>query len=149
MDLSVLIELWNRVLAKMIRVEKMPKEFGTQELLYPQEIHIIQLVGDNPEIGMTEIIQRLGVTKGSVSQIVKKLTQKAYIVKFKDQHNHKEVKLRLRNKGEIAYEKHKEHHTQFYEKLIAFVEHMPEKEVQIYYYSFRDDGARIRQKLNK
>lgn len=76
---------------------KKPQQFKT-ELLYPSEIHLLCFVDQNPDNNITEIAQKLGVTKGAVSQVISKLEKKGVIKKF-NLHNQKEVFLCITEYG--------------------------------------------------
>ncbi|WP_269850917.1 MarR family transcriptional regulator [Methanosarcina horonobensis] len=67
-----LIENGIRILNKAYALEKKPVDMGCGVLLYPSEFHLIEAAGKNPEENLTSIASRLGVTKGAISQTVKK-----------------------------------------------------------------------------
>jgi DNA-binding MarR family transcriptional regulator len=101
-----MIELIFRVINKFQAIEQIPQHFGTEEMLYPREIHTIQAIGNYPNINVTDLADKLGITKGTISPIVTKLAKRKLVVKFKDSENHKEVLLSLTPKGEVAYHSH-------------------------------------------
>lgn len=71
-----LIENGIRILNKAYALEKKPVDMGCGVLLYPSEFHLIEAAGKNPEENLTSIASRLGVTKGAISQTVKKNLKK-------------------------------------------------------------------------
>jgi DNA-binding MarR family transcriptional regulator len=118
-ELHSIIDLFTRILHLYSVIDKKPKDFGTGDLLYVSEIHAIHYIGGNPEINMTQLAEISGVTKGAVSQIVKRLVRKQYIALYKTK-NKKEVNLRLSDKGYIInqqYEKFEKERFVFAEKL--------------------------------
>lgn len=62
---------------------------------------------------MTGLADKLGVTKGAVSQIIMKLERKGMIIKEKDVSNQSRLVLRLTPKGETAYVNHEKLHQEF------------------------------------
>ncbi len=104
-ELVSLIDLFNRILHLYSVIDKKPKDFGTGDLLYVSEIHAVYLIGSNPEINMTRLAELAGVTRGAVSQMVKRLVSKRYVAKFKV-FNNKEVNLRLTDKGYIIFQRY-------------------------------------------
>jgi DNA-binding MarR family transcriptional regulator len=101
-DLQSIIEVFNKILHVYSLIDKKPKEYGTGDLLYVSEIHAIQVIGNNPEINLTRLAEISGVTRGAVSQTVKRLVSKRYIAKYKIRNN-KEVNLRLSDKGYMIF----------------------------------------------
>jgi DNA-binding MarR family transcriptional regulator len=104
-ELQSIIDLFNRILHLYSIIDKKPKDFGTGDRLYVSEIHAIYLIGVHPEINMTRLSELAGVTKGAVSQMVKRLVNKRYIARYKVK-NKKEVNLRLSDKGFIIYQQY-------------------------------------------
>ena len=118
-DLQSIIDIFNRILHIYSIIDKKPKEYGTGELLYVSEIHTIHIIGINPEINMTQLAEMLGVTKGAISQIIKRLVTKRYIAKYKTRNN-KEVNLRLSDKGYLIFQGYQSYNKEmllFAEKL--------------------------------
>lgn len=102
-ELQSIIDIFNKILHIYSIIDKKPKEFGTGDLLYVSEIHAIHVIGINPEINMTQLAEMSGVTKGAISQTIKRLVAKRYIAKYKTRNN-KEVNLRLSDKGYIIFQ---------------------------------------------
>ena len=102
-ELQSIIDIFNRMLHIYSVLDKKPKEYGTGDLLYVSEIHAIYSIGNNPEINITQLAEFLGVTKGAISQTVKRLVHKCYIARYYGR-NKKEVNLRLSDKGFIIYQ---------------------------------------------
>jgi len=93
------------------QLEKMPRRFGTEEPLTSREIHIIEVSGDNDEIySVTDLAGLLGITKGAVSQNLKKMEKKGLTVKIADPKNSSRSIVKLTSKGKTAYYAHKHWH---------------------------------------
>ncbi len=87
--------------------------YGTDALLYEAEIHMIMFIKDFPGLHVSALAEKIGVTKGAVSQTVMKLVRKGMVEKVKDPQNHSRILLQLTSKGEIAYFEHKKYHQEF------------------------------------
>ncbi len=97
---------FERIINLFHRIEKQPKDFGTGELLYIGEVHTIVAVGRYPEINITELARKIGVTKGAVSQAIGKLEKRGYLKRIKDKNNEKHVLVELTDKGNIVSDEH-------------------------------------------
>ncbi len=102
-----IIELFIRLANKYRSMEKIPVDYGGEHSLYHSERHMLDQVGDHPEMNMTEFARMTGVTKGAVSQVVKKLETKGVVRRYKRIENEKEVLIELTELGREIYDKHK------------------------------------------
>lgn len=66
------------LMALALKLDQMPKQFGTGRDLSHTEIHLIEIIGDNKDLGVTDIARLIGVTKGAVSQTLKRLEKKGW-----------------------------------------------------------------------
>lgn len=102
-----------RLAAKISKLDKKTRYYGTDEQLFEAEIHMIKAVKENKGIHITGLAEKLGVTKGAVSQIITKLQKKGMIIKEIDPHNLSRLILRLTPKGETAHLYHQKIHQEF------------------------------------
>jgi DNA-binding MarR family transcriptional regulator len=104
-------ERFNRLVKLAAQLEKTPRRFGTEEPLTSREIHIIEVSGDNGEVfSVTDLARLLGITKGAVSQNLKKMEKKGLTTKSTDPHNSSRSIVKLTSKGKMAYYAHKDWH---------------------------------------
>ncbi len=101
-----IINLYFKSIARFNEIESTPKDFGTGDLLFSSEIHTLVSVGDNPGANLTELSEKMDITKGATSKFLKKLLDKELIVKKKLPDNQKETLYWLTSKGKIAYDGH-------------------------------------------
>jgi DNA-binding MarR family transcriptional regulator len=85
---------------------KKPMRFGTPYQFYHSERHMLDIVGDDPGLNVTEFAKAAGVTKGAISQVVSKLEKKGALVRIKRGDNNKEIRLKLTPLGEQIYAHH-------------------------------------------
>ncbi|HOE17103.1 MAG TPA: MarR family transcriptional regulator [Syntrophorhabdaceae bacterium] len=105
-------DLIYRVISKYIASEKVPKSFGISQKLHPSEIHTLYAIGKNPNTNVTDLAKFLGITKGAVPKMIKKLKSKGLVDSFGSSANRKEVLLRLTAEGEKAYQGYLQYHEQ-------------------------------------
>jgi DNA-binding MarR family transcriptional regulator len=120
-QLRSMIDTFLKILHTYSAIEKKPKDLGTGDLLYVSEIHAISIIGKNPEINLTRLADLAGVTRGAISQIVKRLISKRYIARYNTRNN-KEINLRLSDKGYLIFLGI----TNFEKELFAFTEQLYE-----------------------
>jgi DNA-binding MarR family transcriptional regulator len=104
-------ERFKTVVELAVRLEQKPRRFGTDERLTSTEIHLIEIIGDNNEAySVTDLSKTLGVTKGAVSQNLKKTENKGLTSKIIDPQNSSRSIVKLTSKGKTAYFAHKHWH---------------------------------------
>jgi DNA-binding MarR family transcriptional regulator len=101
-ELQSLIDQFLKILNLYSVISRKPKDYGTGDLLYFTEVHTISTVGKNKAVNMTQLADIMGVTKGAISQTIRKLVTKNLIIRSNTR-NMKEINLRLSAKGMIVY----------------------------------------------
>ncbi|HEY3389218.1 MAG TPA: MarR family transcriptional regulator [Prolixibacteraceae bacterium] len=102
-----------RIINKASSLMAEPRNFGIDDRLYASEIHMVDVIGRNPGINVTEIAVKLGITKGAVPKIIRKLIQKGLIYRYQAKDNKRIVQFELTDKGQIAFQQHIEFHQKF------------------------------------
>ena len=115
-------------------LEKTPRSFGTDELLSSSEIHLIERIGDNEErLSVTDLAVLIGVTKGAVSQHLKKLEKKELTVKEEDPRNISRSIVKLTTKGKAAFYAHKHWHEKMDGGFKAYFMNLDKDNIQFLY----------------
>lgn len=117
-ELKHLIDLFLKILHLYSVINRKPKDYGTGDMLYLTEIHTIRIVGENENLNMTGLAKLMGVTRGAISQTMRKLVAKNYIIKENSGTNRKEFTLRLSEKGKIVFKGQES----FQQELFSFAE---------------------------
>jgi DNA-binding MarR family transcriptional regulator len=99
-------DLFIKMVHKYNSLEKIPARHGTRHSLYHSERHMLDKIGDNTGMNVTEFAAAAGVTKGAISQLVTKLEKKGIVRRYKKSTNDKEVFLELTKSGQKVYQKH-------------------------------------------
>ena len=120
-ELQSLIDQFLKILHLYSVISRRPVDYGTGDLLYFTEIHTITTIGKNKEINLIRLAEKMGVTRGAVSQTIRKLVSKNLVLKTKA--NRKEFSLRLSDKGLIAYKGQ----MSFQREIFAFAETLYQK----------------------
>jgi DNA-binding MarR family transcriptional regulator len=97
-ELQELIDMFLKILHLYSIIGRKPKDYGTGDLLYVTELHTITVVARHDHVNMTQLAEIMGVTKGAISQTIRKLVHKNLILK-NNITNRKEVNLILSQKG--------------------------------------------------
>ena len=101
-ELQQLIDQFLKILNLYAVINRKPKDYGTGDLLYLSEVHTISMVGKNDFLNMTQLAEIMGVTRGAISQTIRKLVSKNFIIKSNSR-NRKEINLELSEKGRIVF----------------------------------------------
>ena len=110
-SLHTIYDRFKRVMKLATQLEQTPRPFGTEELLTATEIHLVEIIGENGEsLGVTDLAGLLGVTKGAVSQTLKKLEKKNLTTKNPDPENGSRAIVGLTTKGKTAFYAHRHWH---------------------------------------
>ncbi len=122
-------ENWYRLVNKYNQKTKIPKTYGTDDLLYPSEIHLIDTVGSNEKITTTKLSEILCITKGAVSQTTNKLCAKGMIEKNDSSERSNEVFITLTEKGKTAFEYHRNMHSRMMKKIDSIINELPDESI--------------------
>ena len=121
----------------IILIEKTAKNsnkarcFGTDVEIYRSEIHIINVIGNQEDIHISEIARKFGVTKGAISKTIKKLEKKELVIKVIDVRNQTRILVRLTEKGKLAYKNHEKYHNKYDKDMFLYLENLTEDELDI------------------
>lgn len=72
--------------------------------LYPSEVHLLLVIKNDIDTNTSKIADKIGLTKGAVSQTLSRLEKKNIIVKTKDPYHKNELTVSLTDFGKKAYE---------------------------------------------
>ena len=80
------------------------------------ELHVIEAIGEE-SLTMNELSERLGITMGTASVAVNKLTDKYFIERNRSVDDRRKVYVQLSKKGLLAYKYHGNFHSNILEKV--------------------------------
>ncbi len=100
---------------------KKPKDYGSGVLLSHAEILFLDTIARYPGENVSALSDRLGITKGAITQMVEKLNQKELIEVEKREDNKKEKFFLLTKKGKTSIQGYQQLHQQSNESLCSFI----------------------------
>jgi DNA-binding MarR family transcriptional regulator len=125
-----IMELFIQAVHQYNALEKIPVKVGEKHDLYHSERHFLDKFGDHPGVNITEFARAVGITKGAVSQVVKKLETKGLVRRFKGSGNDKEVFIELTRAGRDIYVRHKKTNEDTIKPLIEKLRQYPDDKVE-------------------
>ncbi len=125
-----LVARFSRISKLWQQQESKPRKFGTEGDLSGSEIHVIEVVGLNEGLSVTNLAKQLGVTKGAVSQKLKRLESKGFVVKEVDPANTSRMTVSLSTKGKVAYYSHLQWHETMDGGFRKYFVNLPEDKIR-------------------
>ena len=98
-----------------------------REISLPQ-MHLIETVGNHGSLRMKELSEKLGVTTGTLTVMVHRLTSKGYLFREQDAEDHRSYFIRLTDRGRAEYDHHHRLHAQLIEEIVAVLNEEPSRE---------------------
>ena len=127
-----ILEHYRKAMHQFNKLEDTPTDFGSGDILYRSEIHAIEAIGHNQGTNLTELATILGITKGTLSQLITKLVKKDLVLKSRGDRNEKEITLKLTEKGEKAFEGHQLFHRKMYLNFMRICQNTSLKQLDIF-----------------
>lgn len=118
-----------RMVNKYNAMEKFPVDYGTGASFYHSERHMLDVFAEHPELNITDLAKRVGVTKGAISQVVSKLEKKGAVERYKDSRDDKQVLVRLTKLGQTITNHHQQVNEKTINQLCTVIEENPQEEV--------------------
>ena len=128
--LLALIETFIRINNKYNVVDKQPLDYGTGELIYPSEIHLLNAAEKRPDENITEIGNYLGITKSAASQTAGKLVRRGLCRKIKYE-NRKNIYLELTPRGIEAIQGFRKYKNTIFADLVKAFEDSDDRKVTV------------------
>ncbi|MHC1713505.1 MAG: MarR family winged helix-turn-helix transcriptional regulator [Solidesulfovibrio sp.] len=99
-----LVAQWEQLVNRLVFLEKRFVFKKGDLRLHPSELHVLLAIRREPESNATKLAARLGITKGAVSQVLKRLETKNVIGKRIDPSHKNEVTSHFTPLGQEAVE---------------------------------------------
>jgi DNA-binding MarR family transcriptional regulator len=117
-----------RVINKVLFMKKKSLFEYAGTKFYPSEVHLMLVIRDAGATNATKIADRLGVTKGAVSQTLSRLEKKGVLIKTKDPYNKNELTVTYTKFGLQAFEHFQVLTARFFQKHIQYLENFSDAE---------------------
>ena len=126
-----LLDAINRMTNQVIINNRHAYFYIPQMKLQPSEIHMVEQVGSAPDINITTLAERNGVTKGAISRQISRLESKGLLERYQTPDNRKNVLVRLTDLGWQAYNAHKDFHAHQDDAYVRTFENYTPQEQQL------------------
>lgn len=100
--------------------QKKPKDYGVDKPLYSSEMKLIDAVHQYPHVKVSELSQKLSITKSAVTQLAEKLIERGLIETYQIDGNKKEKYFKLTQLGETARKKRLQYYAAQNASLCAY-----------------------------
>lgn len=100
-EVNELVRLFLSILHMFSMIEKKPWNLGTGSKIYLTEIQTVSMISEHPDVNMTQLADIMGVTRGAISQMVRKLVAKKLVIRT-NVRNQKEINLGLTDLGWVV-----------------------------------------------
>ena len=112
---------FGRILNSFNAAEKLSRDFGTGDLLYPSEVHTIEAIGNNAGCNISDLARIMGITRGAVQKLSAKLEGRGYIHRFMSAEDNKRIFLELTDRGRAANDGHQDFHGKMYVEIFRLL----------------------------
>ena len=127
-------ELLDKILESLSKIAFIEKKriliFGDLKL-YPSEIHLLLFIYFEQDTNITEIANRIGLTKGAVSQTLSRLQKKGILTKKTDPYNKNELKIMFTTQGDKLIKKIIEMKKEFEQEYLDYIKTLTEKDKKV------------------
>lgn len=128
---ELLKKIWaaqDEAYALMFEYDSLPHRYG-DNTLYQAEAHIVDLIGEHPDITITELAVILSKSPSACSQIVRKLRAKGWVLQIRNQENNRQFNLRLTEDGLKVYQEHDSFERKCQIRTFEFLNDLTEEEL--------------------
>ena len=125
-----IVEKFSKAANILNNEQKVARDYGIGFPLNHAEIHLLGIINEHPDENTSQLAARLGITKGAIAQITKKLLEKGLMTSFHPPENRKEVYFKLTKLGEKAVSGHIRHHKRLNTRFFTYLETLSEKDLK-------------------
>lgn len=126
-------ELLLKELALMLERQDMLSKLTESQCLDEygySETHCIDYIGRLERPNVTKVAEHMGMTRGAISKMTKKLLNRGLVEKYTLETNRKEIYFRLTEKGKVLFEEHARRHRLWEKRDMNFLARYSTEEVR-------------------
>lgn len=112
------------------------------------ELNCLDAIGRMEHPNVTALAEAMRMTKGAVSKILRKLSEKGAVEPYQLGDNRQKVFYRLTGEGRVLFAAHRERHRRWEERELGFFRSLPEDEQSAAVRFFTDYNADLRARLD-
>lgn len=113
------------------------------------ETHCIDFIGRLELPNVTKIAEHMGMTRGAISKMTKKLLAKGLIEKYTLETNKKEIYFKLTDQGKLLFEEHAKRHRMWEKRDMEFLEKYGKEEVDVLYKFMKEFNGYLEQQIEE
>jgi len=103
---------------KILKLQAKMVSRAAQESISRTEMHTLEAIEGSEYVTLTQIADKLGITKATASVTVKRLAKKGFVKKVKEENDKRICTLKLTSKGEECCGKHSEFHEGLVDRIL-------------------------------
>lgn len=111
------------------------------------ETHCIDFIGRLELPNVTKVAEHMGMTRGAISKMTKKLLNKGLIEKYTLETNKKEVYFRLTDLGKLLFEEHDKRHKRWEKRDMEFLSRYSTEEVEMVHKFMKEFNEYLEQQI--
>lgn len=115
---TLLNDILKDLFFKILRLQEKTVSRLTGDVISRTEMHALEVIEDNNNITLTQLADKLSISKATASVCITRLAKKDYIDKIKVRRDKRKSILRLTSKGENCCAKHREFHDRMVTRLL-------------------------------
>ena len=104
---------------KVLRLQEKSVSLTSNDTISRTEMHALEEIQNGEKITLTQLAEKLGISKATASVCVSRLAKKDYIHKIKFKRDKRKSGIQLTQKGEFLCAKHKAFHDYMIESLLT------------------------------
>lgn len=113
------------------------------------ELNCLDAIGHMDYPNVTALAEEMRMTKGAISKILRKLSDKGAVEPYQLGANRQKVFYRLTAEGQGLFDTHRERHRGWEERELSFFRSLPEEELAAAIRFFSDYNTDLRARLGK
>lgn len=113
------------------------------------ELNCLDAIGRMEHPNVTALAEEMRMTKGAISKILRKLSDKGAVESYQLGANRQKVFYRLTDIGQVLFDAHRERHRGWEERELSFFRSLPEEELAAAIRFFSDYNTDLRARLGK
>ncbi|MDD6306930.1 MAG: MarR family transcriptional regulator [Clostridiales bacterium] len=113
------------------------------------ETHCIDFIGRLELPNVTKIAEHMGMTRGAISKMTKKLLAKGLIEKYTLETNKKEIYFKLTDQGKMLFDEHAKRHRMWEKRDMEFLEKYGKEEVDVLYKFMKEFNGYLEQQIEE
>jgi DNA-binding MarR family transcriptional regulator len=113
------------------------------------ETHCIDFIGKLELPNVTKIAEHMGMTRGAISKMTKKLLSKGLIEKYTLETNKKEIYYRLTDQGRVLFDEHVKRHQKWEKRDRDFLEKYPKEQTEVVLQFMKDFNRYLDEQIER